>query len=137
MSEKKVGLWESIGRSFDPGFYAEIIGQSFSRTLAYLLILSAIVSFAFSLTLAVTLYRSTSNVKGWVRTHMDEIWPQGVTEIKLVKGVVSSDGPQPSVHKWGKDFAFIIDTTGKTDSLGGYEQGLLLTKNKFVFKVKK
>jgi len=137
MPKRRAGLWESIGRSFDPGFYANIVNQAFGRSLAYLLLLSAITSLAFSLTLTVNLYRSTAGVKSWVRAHIDEIWPQGVTEIKLVNGVVSSDGPQPSVHKWSKDFFFIIDTTGKTNSLEGYEQGLLLTKNKFAFKVKK
>jgi len=62
-------------------------------------------------------------------------------EIKIKDGQVSTTAKEPFVRHWdfggeGKkgEIAFIIDTTGRVRDLDAYRQGLLLTKNKLIFK---
>jgi hypothetical protein len=53
--------------------------------------------------------------------------------IDIKDGVASVDVEQP-YKITQEDFAMIIDTTGKTTSLDGYKKGILLMKDKVIYK---
>lgn len=136
MSVEKPGHWQSLLKSFNPHFYRYIAGQSFGRSFVYVLLLSFVLSLALSLKYTVTFKRFIPRAHQWLLAHAPEAWPKGLTEIKIENGRVSSPVVQPFTHKWG-EFTFVLDTTGGISSLDEYKQGVLLLKNKVVFKRKK
>ena len=136
MPGEKTGHWLSLTRSFDLSFYPSIAAQSFWRSLTYLLLVCFVTSLLLSAKYTVQFNGFVAQAKVWVAAHINEIWPKGLNEIKVENGLVSSGTQQPFTHKWG-DFAFVLDTTGKVQSLDEYKNGILVTKSKAIFKTKK
>lgn len=136
MKSEKTGHWLSLIRSFDLSFYPRIVNQSFWSSFAYLLLLSFVLSLLLSAGYTIKFNGFVKQAKAWASVHIDEIWPEGLNEVRVENGQVSSLTPQPFTHKWG-DFAFILDTTGKVRSLDEHKNGILVTKGKAVVKTKK
>lgn len=136
MPDKKPGHWRSLLKSFDSKFYIDIVNQSFGRSFVYILLLSFIVSFLISLRVKIDYNKFAFISRLWIEKHVDDIWPKGLTEVRINNGEVSSDVKQPYIHQWN-DFALILDTTGEIRSLTDYKNGILILKDKILVKVKK
>ncbi len=135
MSEDRPGHWLSLFKSFDTHFYRRIVNQSFGRSFVYVTLLSFAVSLLFSAKYSIMFMNFIPKSQYWVRAQLPEKWPQGLTEIKIEKGQVYSSVTQPFTQKW-REVAFVLDTTGKINSLDEHNQGILITKNKVILKSK-
>ncbi|MBM3254922.1 MAG: DUF1189 domain-containing protein [Candidatus Omnitrophica bacterium] len=136
MSDEKTGHWLSLIRSFDLSLYPRIVNQSFGRSFVYLLLLSFVLSLLLSAKYTFKFKGFVTQAKVWVSANINEIWPKGLSEVKIENGLVSSQTQQPFTYKRG-DFVFILDTTAKVKSLEEYKNGILVTKNKVIVKTRK
>lgn len=136
MSENKPGHGISLLKSFNPNFYRNIVNQSFGRSVVYIMLLSFVVSFLLAAKVKIGYNSFVSMSKVLIEKNLDNLWPKGLGEIKIEKGLVSSDTEQPYVSKWN-DFVFILDTTGAVKSLNDYKYGILLIKDKIIVKREK
>lgn len=135
--EKKGNFWEELTQSFNPNFYCSIVGQSFGRTLRYIILLALFVAIVLSVKSSIDLKIQMFDAIRWAQGNLPEIL-SGIPVITIEKGEVFSSAQHPFVKRLDiqKDkVTFIIDTTGQITSLDGYEHGLLLTKNKLISKV--
>lgn len=115
-------IWRAIS---DFKFYKEVKNFNAGKSVKYIL------SIVFLITLALTIRYSHGMGKGinavadWMKKNLP------VIEIK--DGTASVNAEQP--YKIAQDdFTVILDTTGKTTSLDGYKKGVLLMKDKVVYK---
>lgn len=124
-----------ILNSFKPNFYREIAFLPFTKSLKYLLFLILVIAlilsvkFVFDLNTVANLFYKNS------QEYLPDILSQ-IPEIKIEAGQVSSPVKQPYIFK-KDDFSFILDTTGKINSLDSTKEGILLTKNKLSVKTAK
>ena len=90
-----------------------------------------IFSFIFLITLILTV-KTAYDVRGGLNIAAE--WTkENLPVIEIQKGIVSVDAKQPfKIIEEG--FALIIDTTGEITSLDGYETGVLLMKDKLIYK---
>jgi len=115
-------MWKAVG---DFKFYKQVKNFSVGKSIKYIL------SVAFLISLILTIRYSYGFGKGldiateWMKKNLP------VIDIK--DGVASVDVEQP-YKVTQEDFAMIIDTTGKTASLDGYKKGILLMKDKVIYK---
>ena len=80
----------------------------------------------------------------WVNTNLTKKLSEVLPEITIKDGELSSPVKQPLIYEWEDEnmaeamgdghFVFILDTTGAVTSLDGYPNGILMTKDKLVFK---
>ncbi|MBU1125966.1 MAG: DUF1189 domain-containing protein [Candidatus Omnitrophica bacterium] len=125
--------FKGIINSINPRFYPQIAAQSLGKSFLYLLFLVLIVSLLLST-------RYLFQFKSTFLKFTDEIFmnPQEtflieLPEIVIDEGKVNSEAPQPLVID-KKEYVFILDTTGTITALTDYENGMLLTKDKFLIK---
>lgn len=120
-------LFSAILRSCtDFKFYKEIFPQSFGKTLRYLLVLALFVTLVLGVRYGIFLNKASKQGLQWIQ--------ENVPYIEITDGVVSADVEQPYIIE-DKDFVAIIDTTGETNEIDSrYETGVLLVKNKLIFK---
>ncbi len=136
MPEKKPGYGISLLKSFNPNFYKNIVDQSFGKSVVYIMLLSFVVSLLLAAKVKIGYNSFVSMSKVLIEKNLDNLWPKGLGEIKIEKGLVSSDTQQPYISKWN-DFVFILDTTGEVKSLNDYKYGILLIKDKLIVKREK
>ena len=55
-------------------------------------------------------------------------------ELRINHGVVSTNLPEPYYFSRTPDTAIIVDTTGAVTNLDGYRQGVLLTRDRLIYK---
>ena len=127
MEEGKVGIWTGFVNSFNPGAYEKIVKQKFSRSFLYLLVIVLVISALFSVKFTSVFTRAAGEFIGKAE--------QEIPEIRITDGVVSVPVEQPYIYE-AAEYAFIIDTTGKIASLDDYDSGLLLLKDKIIYKDK-
>ncbi len=139
---EKIGFWESLTISFQPRAYKKIVSQPFGRSFRYLAIFLLLVSLVLSIKYTLVLRGGMEKADEWINAQAAGMIAKNLPEeIKIKDGQVSTTAKEPFVRYWdfggeGKkgEVAFIIDTTGRTRDLKDYRQGLLLTKNKLIFK---
>ena len=139
---EKIGFWESLTISFQPRAYRKIISQPFGRSFRYLALFLLLVSLVLSVKYTLVLRGGMEKANKWINTSAAGMIAKNLPEeIKIKNGQVSTTAKEPFVRHWdfggeGKkgEVALIIDTTGRTRDLDDYRQGILLTKNKLIFK---
>ncbi len=127
MAKESMGFWKSVINSFNPNSYVKITGQKFGRSFLYLFLLIITISLFLSVRLSSTIVHLTSEFVGKVG--------EKIPEIRITEGVVSVPIAQPYVYVV-ENYAFIIDTTGQVSSLDDYDSGMLLTRDKLIYKDK-
>ncbi len=144
--EKKGNFWQELTQSFNPNFYRLIVSQSFGRSLRYIILLALFVATVLTVRHTADLKTVIVGVAKWGTTDIPQILSD-IPTITIENGKVSCAAQQPFVKIWDIDkdlvkkmdldkdrVTFIIDTTGQITSLDGYDNGLLLTKNKLIIK---
>ncbi|MEA3368859.1 MAG: DUF1189 domain-containing protein [Candidatus Ratteibacteria bacterium] len=127
MEEGKVGIWTGFVNSFNPEAYGKIVKQKFSRSFLYLLVIVLVISALFSV-------KFTSVFTRVAAEFIDKAG-QEIPEIRITEGVVSVPVEQPYIYE-AAEYAFIIDTTGEITSLDNYDSGLLLLRDKIIYRDK-
>lgn len=115
-------IWRAIS---DFKFYKDVksfsVGKSIKYVLSFILLISLILTIRYSYGFGAGLNIAAE----WMKKNLP------VIDIK--NGIASVDVEQP--YKVSQDdMVVIIDTTGKTSSLDGYKRGVLLMKDKVLYK---
>lgn len=115
-------IWKAVS---DFKFYKEAkkfpVGKSFKYILSLMLLISLVLSIGYSFALSKGLDAAVK----WMKKNLPVI--------EIQNGAAKVDVEQP--YKIEQDeFAVIIDTTGKVTSLDGYKKGMLLMKDKVIYK---
>ncbi len=125
--------FKGILNSFNLTFYKHIAQQSFGKSFKYLLFMVFIVALLLSAKYVLELRKGIADFTNLVFKNLEQTLADGLPEIKIEKGQVSSTVQQPFMVKKA-DFVFILDTTGQVASLNEYKNGILLTVNKLITK---
>jgi len=125
MEKEKIGFWKGFVMSFNPVNYEKIVKQKFGRSFIYLLIFIIIISAFLSVKFSTTITQ--------VANKFIEKVGEKIPEISITDGEVAVPITQPYIYEV-ENYVFIIDTTGQITSLDNYQSGVLLTKNKFMYK---
>lgn len=115
-------IWKAVS---DFKFYKEVKQFSVGRSFKYILSLILLVSLVLSIGYSFALSRGLDIAIKWMKKNLPVI--------EIQNGIASVDVEQPYKIEQD-DFAVIIDTTGKTTSLDDYKKGVLLMKDKVVYK---
>lgn len=106
-------------------FYTQAKDFQLGKGLKYLFLLVLLVTIALSLRYSYDFKRGLNIAVNWAM--------QNIPVIEIQNGIVAVNVKQPyKVTEGG--FTFIIDTTGEITSLDEYEKGVLLTKDKVMYK---
>ncbi|NOX97345.1 MAG: DUF1189 domain-containing protein [Nitrospirae bacterium] len=142
MEMPKISFWENLTISFQPSAYRKIVSQPLGRSFRYLVVFLLLFSALLSIKYTFVLRQELEKAREWINANgaatVAAMLPE---EIKIENGQVSTSAKEPFVRKWdlgegnGKEeVTFIIDTTGQIPNLDKYQDGLLLTKDKLIFK---
>lgn len=119
------GLWRS---AYSADAYREIAAGGMGKAFAYLALLVAIGTLAFTAAAQIGVNRAVAEFT------RSRLWEQHLPEIRVAGGKVSSPAPQPFVKEIDK-FVFVLDTTGATTDLDPkYEQGVLVTESEILVR---
>ena len=114
--------WKAIS---DFKFYKEVKNFSLGRSFKYLLSFVFIITLVLSIVYTVMLSKGLNIAADWVKKNLPVI--------EIQNGVASVKAEEP--YKITQDdVTVILDTTGKTTSLDDYKRGILLLKDKVVYK---
>lgn len=129
-----MNFFREAASTFSPVFYKEIVAQSFWRSFGYLSLLALVVVLIVTPVRMLQIKAGLSDklVEG-LSSPRATAMIQKVSELKIENGVASSPAEQPLVIKMD-EVVFILDTTGQTKSLDEFNDGVLITKNKFIIK---
>lgn len=132
---EKINHFKSILLSFDTKFYKKIIKQSFLRTISYLLLLLLLISIPLTIRASKNYNQLTRKLLVWIDNQVPEELPNILPgPIKIENGIFSTEIKQPHIYTAKFDYVFIIDTTGKITSLTDYKNGILVLKDRVIFK---
>ena len=106
-------------------FYKEVKDFQLSRGMKYIFSLIFLITLALSIRYSYDFKRGLNIVLDWTK--------QNIPPITIQNGIVSVDVKQP-YKVVTEDFALIIDTTGEITNLDGYKRGILLLKDKLMYK---
>ncbi len=115
-------VWASVSNF---KFYKEVKNFPPGKVLKYLLSIVLFVSLMLSVRYSFVLSAGLDSAMCWMRKNLPVI--------EVQNGVASVNAEEPYKITEG-DFAVILDTTGKTASLDEYKKGVLLMKDKVVYK---
>lgn len=104
--------------------YRDAAGWSLGQTVGYAAALIALATAVITVKSHLGLVQGLERSKPWVQAH--------VPEIRIQDGKVTSPAPQPYIQT-GKEFQFVLDTTGQVTALEA-PTGLLLTASELVYK---
>jgi hypothetical protein len=106
-------------------FYKEVKDFQVSRSVKYILSLILLITLVLTVRLSFDLARGLDIAIEWTR--------QNLPIIEIQDGIAHVDARQP-FEIVEEDFALIIDTTGEVTTLDGYERGILLLKDRVLYK---
>ncbi|MBU4377062.1 MAG: DUF1189 domain-containing protein [Candidatus Omnitrophica bacterium] len=115
-------IWKAIS---DFKFYKVVKNFSAGKAFKYILSLILLVSLILSIRYSFVLGAGLNVAMDWMK--------ENLPVIEVQNGVASVNAEQPFKIA-EQDFAVILDTTGKTASLDGYAKGVLLMKDKVIYK---
>ncbi len=124
-----MSFWRDIKNSiFSFPFYKEVKERPVSRAMKFLLRLVVLMTVLISIRLSFDALYWIEKIGTW----MGESLP----EITVTHGEASSPVQQPyQVEAEGKNFVFVLDTTGVIQEVPAqYPSGILVTKNHLIFK---
>ena len=106
-------------------FYRQVKDFQISRGMKYIFLLIFLITLILAIRLTYDVKKGINIAADWAKLNLPII--------EIEKGVVSIDVEQPyKIEEEG--FALVIDTTGEIISLDDYKTGILLTKNKVLYK---
>jgi hypothetical protein len=115
-------MWKAVS---DFKFYKTVKDFSPGKSAKYILSVLLLISLALTMRYSYGLSKGLGLAAEWMKKNLPVI--------DIQNGTASVAAEQP--YKISQDdFVVIIDTTGKTDSLEGYKKGILLMKDKVVYK---
>lgn len=106
-------------------FYKEVKDFKPSRGMKYIFSLIFLITLSLSIRYSYDFKRGLNIVLDWTK--------QNLPPITIQNGIVSVDAKQP-YKVVAEDFTLIIDTTGEITTLEGYSRGILLMKDKLMYK---
>ena len=106
-------------------FYKQVKDFQTSRVMKYIFLLIFLITFVLTIRYSYDITRGLNIAIDWAKLNLPVI--------EIQNGVVSVDVKQPYKIE-EEDFALIIDTTGEITSLDKYGKGILLMKNKVIYK---
>ncbi|MDD5680389.1 MAG: DUF1189 domain-containing protein [Candidatus Omnitrophica bacterium] len=115
-------MWKAIS---DFKFYREVKDFSAGKSTKYILSVVLLISLVLTVRYSYGMGKGLNIAVEWMKKNLP------VIEIKDGAAVVSAEQPYEILQD---DFAVILDTTGKTTSLDGRKKGILLMKDKIVYK---
>lgn len=125
----------------NPQYYQKIKEASFWSALRYLYVLSVIISFAYSLSLALTLVPlipQTPQIQESLKTRGRRAYPDGLV-ISVKDGQLSTNVAQPYYYRWetpsGEKALAVIDTNASVEDYQKYKDSadILITKTAIVY----
>ena len=114
--------WKAIS---DFKFYKHVKNFSVGKSVKYMLSMVLLISLILTLRYSYGLGKGLDIATEWMKKNLPVI--------EIQNGAASVNVEQP-YKITQEDFAVIIDTTGKTASLDGYKKGILLMKDKVIYK---
>lgn len=128
--------------SFQPRAYKRIAGQPFGRSFGFLLLFLLLISIIFTFKYTLFMRDGLKQANLWIDENLSEktagFFPQ---ELKIENGEVSISEEEPFIRQWDFEeskeklsIVGIVDTTGAITNLDDYPFGFLLTKHKLIFK---
>ncbi len=106
-------------------FYKDVKDFQISKSMKYIFLLIFLITLVLTVRYSYDVRRGLDIAVDWAKINLPVI--------EIQNGVASVDVKQPyRVEEEG--FTLIIDTTGEVTSLDGYDKGILLMKNKLVYK---
>ncbi len=125
--QENIGFFGKIIKSIiNVDFYRDIKSHSFSFGFKYLLLFAALVTITLSVYYSFVLIKAVNFMADNIST---------LPEITITNGEVTSPVQQPFIKEEAKNFAFILDTTGKITTIAAeYKSGILVMKNKVIIK---
>ncbi len=114
--------WKAIS---DLKFYKEVRNFSTAKSFKYLLLFVFIITLILSIVYTVILSKGLNIAADWMKKNLPVI--------EIQNGVASVNAEEP-YKITQNDITVILDTTGKTTSLDEYKQGILLLKDKVIYK---
>lgn len=115
-------IWRSIS-SFK--FYKDVKSFSVGKSIKYVLLFILLISLVLTIRYSYGFAKGLNVAAEWMKKNLPVI--------EIQNGIASVDVEQP-YKVLQDDMAVIIDTTGKTSSLDGYKRGVLLMKDKVLYK---
>ena len=115
-------IWRSIS---DFKFYKDVKSFSVGKSIKYILLFILLISLILTIRYSYGFGAGLNIAAEWMKKNLPVI--------EIQNGIASVDVEQP--YKVSQDdMVVIIDTTGKTSSLDGYKRGVLLMKDKVLYK---
>ena len=115
-------IWRSIS-GFK--FYKDVKSFSVGKSIKYILLFILLISLVLTIRYSYGFGAGLNIAVEWMKKNLPVI--------EIQNGIASVDVEQP--YKVSQDdMVVIIDTTGKTSSLDGYKKGVLLMKDKVLYK---
>ncbi|MBL7072000.1 MAG: DUF1189 domain-containing protein [Candidatus Omnitrophica bacterium] len=119
-------IFKEAGKAIsDFKFYREVKDFKPSKPLKYIFTLILVITLILTIRFSFDFKKGVNIAADWAL--------QNLPPIEIQNGVASADVKQP-YKIMDEDLALIIDTTGEVTSLDGYERGVLLMKDKLVYK---
>ena len=106
-------------------FYKRVKDFQTSRGMKYIFLLIFLITLILTIRYSFDISKGLGIAADWTK--------ENLPIIEIQNGVVSVDAKQP-YKIVEEDFALILDTTGEITSLDEYKSGILLTKNKVLYK---
>jgi len=106
-------------------FYKTVKDFQTIKAIKYIFFMISLITLVLTLRYTFDLNRGLRIFAEWAK--------QNLPVIEIENGIVSADVVQPYKIE-EEDFTFIIDTTGTVTSLDDYDRGILVMKNKVVYK---
>lgn len=115
-------MWKAV-RDFK--FYKDVKNFSVGKSIKYILLFILMISLVLTIRYSYGFGAGLKIAAEWMKKNLPVI--------NIQNGIASVDVEQP--YKISQDdMVVIIDTTGKTSSLDGYKRGVLLMKDKVLYK---
>ncbi len=112
-------------RMRDFKFYKTIINEHYSESFKYLVLLLCFVTLISSVHYTIELVKIFSEFSEWAENNLPVI--------NIINGKVSTPYNETVVAKKG-DMVIIIDTADRIESLDDYPRGILIKKDKLIYK---
>lgn len=115
-------IWKAIS---DLKFYKEVKNFPVGKSIKYILSIVFLISLVLTIRYSYGIGKGLDIALEWMKKNLP------VIEIKDGTAAVIAEQPYKIVQD---DFVVILDTTGKTTSLDGHKKGMLLMKDKVIYK---
>lgn len=106
-------------------FYREVKGSPVSRAMKYLLGILLVITVLLSIRITADIHKGLGIAADWVGKNLPVI--------TITDGIASIDRQEPFKLEEG-GYVLIIDVTGVTTNIDSYEKGILLIKDKVIYK---